>query len=128
MAEDLPSKIWTDREKMFRLFEILLGNALKFTDRGSVTLSVSRTCSEVDGEMLICTVTDSGIGIPPDMLERIFEPFVQGDGSFTRRHEGVGLGLAIARQNALLLNGRLKAENLPEGGSRFTATLKVSTP
>ena len=128
MGEDLPGKIWTDKDKMFRLFEILLGNALKFTDHGFVSLSVIKNCSDEDGERLVCTVTDSGIGIPENMLERIFEPFVQGDGSFTRRHEGVGLGLAIARQNALLLNGNLKAENIPEGGSRFTVTLKISTP
>lgn len=132
MANDLPRQIWTDREKMYRLFEILLGNALKFTDHGAASLSVSRTCSDADdngtGEMLYCTVTDSGIGIPNGMLERIFEPFVQGDGSFTRRHEGVGLGLAIARQNALLLNGHLQAENVPGGGSRFIVTLKISTP
>ena len=128
MGEDLPGKIWTDKDKMFRLFEILLGNALKFTEHGSVPLSVFKTCSDKDGELLVCTVSDNGIGIPEDMLERIFEPFVQGDGSFTRRHEGVGLGLAIARQNVLLLNGELKAENIPEGGSRFTVTLKISTP
>jgi signal transduction histidine kinase len=53
---------------------------------------------------------------------------VQGDGSFSRRHEGVGLGLAIARQNALLLNGQLWAEHVPAGGSRFSASFKVSTP
>lgn len=78
--------------------------------------------------MLLCTVTDSGIGIPDGMLERVFEPFVQGDSSFTRRHEGVGLGLAIARQNALLLNGCVWAEHVPAGGSRFIVTLKISTP
>ena len=74
------------------------------------------------------TVTDSGIGIPAGMQERIFEPFVQGDGSFTRKYEGVGLGLAIAMKNALLLNGRLSAENVPEGGSRFTLNLKIIAP
>ena len=73
-------------------------------------------------------MTDSGTGIPQGMLERIFEPFVQGDGSYARRYEGVGLGLAIARQNALLLNGRLCAEHVPAGGSRFTASFKISTP
>jgi len=128
IADDLPRRIWTDREKLCRLFEILLGNALKFTAHGTVTLAASRTCSDGDGESLYCTVTDSGVGIPEGMLERIFEPFVQGDGSFTRRHEGVGLGLAIARQNTLLLNGHLWAEHVPGGGSRFNVTLKISTP
>ena len=128
LADDLPRQIWTDREKLCRLFEILLGNALKFTNRGAVSLAASRTCSDGAEVLLLCTVTDSGTGIPDGMLERIFEPFVQGDGSFTRRHEGVGLGLAIARQNALLLNGHLWAEHVPDGGSRFNVTLKISTP
>ncbi len=130
MADDLPRQIWTDREKLSRLFEILLGNALKFTEDGAVSLSVCRTASDEDGtgEILRCTVSDSGSGIPDGMLERIFEPFMQGDGSFTRRHEGVGLGLAIARQNAMLLNGHLWAEHIPAGGSRFIVALKISTP
>ncbi len=128
MADDLPQQIRTDRGKLRRLFEILLGNARKFTEHGCVSLAVSRFCSGDGGELLYCTVTDSGIGIRDGLLERIFEPFVQGDGSLTRRFEGVGLGLAIARQNALLLNGHLWAEHVPDGGSRFTVTLKINTP
>lgn len=128
LAEALPRQIWTDREKLCRLLEILLGNALKFTDHGTVSLSVSRTHSDTEGDSLLLTLSDSGIGIPESMLEQIFEPFVQGDSSLTRRHEGVGLGLAIARQNALLLNGHLRAEHIPAGGSRFIVTLKISTP
>ena len=128
IADDVPKLIWIDREKICRLFEILLGNALKFTDRGTVSLAASRIISESEGELLLCTVTDSGIGIPEGMKEQIFEPFVQGDGSFARRHEGVGLGLAIARQNATLLNGRVWAEHIPAGGSRFNVTLKIYAP
>ena len=127
-AADLPRQILSDRGKLSRLLEILLGNALKFTNEGAVTITAARINSDTEGEQLQCTVTDSGIGIPEGMLERIFEPFVQGDGSLSRRYEGVGLGLAIARQNALLLNGRLWAEHLPTGGSRFTVTLKLCTP
>lgn len=128
VADDLPRKIWTDREKMIRLFEILLGNALKFTQHGGVSLDASRISSPAEGDLLVCTVSDSGIGIPEGMLEQIFEPFFQVDGSFTRRYEGVGLGLTIARQNALLLNGTLRAEQNAGGGSRFVVTLKISTP
>jgi signal transduction histidine kinase len=127
IAAELPRQIWTDREKLYRLFEILLGNALKFTEHGAVSLVASRIYSEVEGDLLLCTVTDSGIGVPDEMLERIFEPFVQGDGSLTRCYEGVGLGLAIARQNAKLLNGHVWAEYVPVG-SRFIVTLKISTP
>lgn len=128
IADDLPRRIWGDREKLYRLFEILLGNALKFTMHGGASLAATRVFTEAEGESLLCTVTDSGSGIPEGMLERIFEPFVQGDGSFTRRFEGVGLGLAIARQNALLLNGHVRAEHVSTGGSRFIVTLKISTP
>lgn len=128
VTDDLPRQIWSDRGKMSRLFEILLGNALKFTSEGAVTISASRICTDTEGELLQCTVTDSGVGIPEGMLERIFEPFVQGDGSLNRRYEGVGLGLAIARQNALLLNGHLWAEHVPAGGSRFIVTFKICTP
>lgn len=113
---------------MYRLFEILLGNALKFTQHGSVSLDVCYACSAEQGDMLVCTVTDSGIGIPEGMLERIFEPFVQGDSSLSRGYEGVGLGLSIARQNALLLDGNIFAEHVSVGGSRFTVTLKIITP
>lgn len=127
-AGGLPKQIWTDREKLLRLMEILLNNALKFTERGSVEVSVSRIKADSDEEMLLFEVTDSGVGIPTGMLDKIFEPFVQGDSSYSRRHEGVGLGLAIARQNAMLLNGNVWAEHVPTGGSRFVVTLKLITP
>lgn len=128
IAEDVPHQIWTDRENLTRLIEILLGNSLKFTDQGGATLNMSCQKSEDDVVTLLCSVTDSGIGIPEGMLERIFEPFVQGDGSFTRRHGGVGLGLSIARQNILLLNGCLWAEHAPDGGSSFKFSFKINTP
>lgn len=128
MTDDLPAQIWTDKEKLLRLCQILLGNALKFSEHGNVDLKVSRLSDNDDVEQILFTVTDSGIGIPEGMLERIFEPFVQGDGSLTRRHEGVGLGLVIARQIAALLNGRLWAEHIPEGGSRFKFAMKILTP
>ncbi|MFA7059714.1 MAG: response regulator [Pedobacter sp.] len=128
IAADIPPQIQTQKEHLNRLLGILLGNALKFTDMGAVTLDVIRDDLEGDGEMLHFIVTDSGIGIPKGMLERIFEPFVQGDGSYTRRHGGVGLGLAIAQQKALILNGRLLADHVPDGGSRFKFSMKVLEP
>jgi signal transduction histidine kinase len=127
ISEDVPDRIWTDREQFSRLLEILLGNAFKFTERGGVSIHVSRHVSGEEGELLIAVV-DSGIGIPEGMLERIFEPFVQGDGSYSRKYEGVGLGLAIAMKNALLLNGRLWAEHVQDGGSCFTLGLKIIAP
>jgi len=128
IASDVPDEIWTDKKRLNRLIGVLLGNALKFTDQGMVTLEVSHEEHGGKGGRLYFAVTDSGIGIPVGMLEQIFEPFVQGDGSYTRRHGGVGLGLAIARQNSLILNGRLWAEHVPAGGSRFIFSTKALTP
>ena len=128
IASDVPHRIWTDREQLTRLLGILVGNAIKFTDHGGVKLTVSRLDDEDGASLLQFAVTDSGIGIPEGMEERIFEPFVQGDGSYTRRHGGVGLGLAIARQISLLLNGSLWAENVPGGGSSFKFNLKIIAP
>ncbi|MDD2898926.1 MAG: hybrid sensor histidine kinase/response regulator [Desulfuromonadaceae bacterium] len=128
IADDLPDQIWTDRDKLRRLLDILLGNALKFTRQGAVLLEASRFSSDSEEDMILCAITDSGIGIPDGMLERIFEPFVQGDGSLNRRHEGVGLGLAIAHQNALLLNGKVWAEHVASGGSCFKVAFRMNTP
>ncbi|MEI6207565.1 MAG: response regulator [Desulfuromonadales bacterium] len=128
IATDVPRQFWTDKEQLSRLIGILIGNAFKFTDRGGVTLDVSVQTAENDVAQLLFAVTDSGTGIAGEMLERVFEPFVQGDGSFTRRHGGVGLGLAIARQIALLLNGRLWAEHAPGGGSSFKFCINIIVP
>lgn len=128
ISDDVPRRIWIDKEQLARLLEILIGNSLKFTDQGGTVLELTLQDPENDGGFLLCSVTDSGIGIPEGMLERIFEPFVQGDGSFTRRHGGAGLGLSIARQNILLLNGTLWAEHVPGGGSSFKFRFKIITP
>ena len=123
---DVPHMIWTNKGHLNRLLEILLLNALKFTDQGTVVLEVGR--DECDRERLCFSVTDSGIGIPEGMLERIFEPFVQGDTSYTRCHGGVGLGLAVASQNVMILNGKLWAEHVAGGGSSFKFSMSILTP
>jgi signal transduction histidine kinase len=128
ISSDAPDNIWIDREQLTRLLTILVGNALKFTERGGVELGIAWQEGEGKQGELLFTVKDSGIGIPEDMLERVFEPFVQSDGSYTRRYEGVGLGLAIARQIALLLGGRLWVERCPDGGSCFLFSMKVVIP
>jgi signal transduction histidine kinase len=127
LSADVPHQIWTDKEQLARLFGILIGNAHKFTDQGTVTLDVSRHDSD-SGKFVLFDLTDSGTGIAEGMLERIFEPFVQGDGSLTRRFGGVGLGLSIARQIAMLLNGHLWAEHAPGGGSSFKFRLQIIVP
>lgn len=124
----LPQHIWTDQEQLSKLIDIVVGNALKFTEQGGCLVTVFRSVGTDNEDILNVVVSDSGVGIPDGMLERIFEPFVQGDGSLTRRYEGVGLGLSIARQIAQLLNGTIHAEHGEPCGSRFCIALKMITP
>jgi len=128
IADDVPGQIWTDREHLSRLLEILIDNALKFTERGGAVLDVTKEQSVNGNALLKFSLTDSGIGIPEGMLERVFEPFAQVDESLTRCHGGVGLGLSIARQYAQHLNGKLLVEHAPGGGSRFMLILETPDP
>ena len=97
----------------------LLSNAVKFTEPGG-RVALSATADEA---MVRVLVEDTGVGIAPDQLERIFEPFVQVDARFTRPHEGVGLGLAISRDLARGMGGDLSASSVPGRGARFTLSL-----
>ena len=119
MAPGVPRRIRCNAEQLARLLDILLCNAFKFTDKGGARLDIALERMEGARAVIRVTVTDSGIGIPSDMLERIFEPFIQVDGSFTRRFGGAGLGLSIASQIAQVLNGTLHAESSPGEGSVF---------
>lgn len=119
IAPGVPRRIRCDSEQFARLLDILLCNAVKFTDKGGARLELDLERMDDDKATIRVTVCDSGIGIPADMLERIFEPFIQVDGSSTRRFGGAGLGLSIARQIAQVLNGTLYAESTPGEGSCF---------
>ena len=102
-----------------RLRQVLLnlvGNAVKFTERGEVVVTAT------PGEL---RVSDTGIGIAPDVLPRLFEPFSQGDASTTRRYGGTGLGLSISRQLVELMGGRLEASSTPGEGSTFVVKLAL---
>ena len=106
-----------------RLQQILLnlvGNAVKFTERGFVRISAGRS----DDGSVVVNVSDSGIGIPDEMREQIFEPFMQGDGSMTRRYGGTGLGLAITRKLIELHGGRIWYDSVSGEGTVFSFTLK----
>jgi len=122
---ELPGGIRCDGELLKRLLDILLGNALKFTDKGFIRLGATLESCDEQNVTIQFEVSDSGNGIPADMHERIFEPFTQVDGSTTRRHEGAGLGLSIARQIALLLNGNIRVESRPGEGSTFHFRIKT---
>jgi PAS domain S-box-containing protein len=108
-----------EREKAGQVLANLLSNAVKFTPKGG---RISLT-HRANGEMVELRVTDTGLGIPAESLERIFEPFVQLDSGLTRRAEGAGLGLAISRRLARLRGGDLTAESVVGQGSTFTLML-----
>ena len=113
----------TDERKVRQILLNLLGNAIKFTEEGGVTLEVE----EVGGEFLF-RVADTGPGIAPEHLDRIFTPFWQVEGGSTRRAGGTGLGLTVTRRLARLLGGEVTVSSEPGVGSTFTVQLPASAP
>ena len=104
-----------DHEKVLQILINLISNACKFTENGDISLHV-----DMQGNYLVCKVTDTGIGIPADKLESVFQKFQQIDGSEARKAGGTGLGLAISRQFSQLMNGTLSVESELGKGSTFT--------
>jgi len=126
--EDVPESVFGDGLRLSQVLLNLLGNAIKFTERGEVELSVGLVSRVGDECVLAFSVRDTGIGIPPDQLASVFDPFVQVDGSARRRYGGSGLGLAISTNLAILLGGKLTAESEPGRGSTFTMTMRLKVP
>ena len=113
VADNLPS-LSTDPGKLKMVLKNLLGNAVKFTEQGSITIAAQGRERGVE-----ISVTDTGIGIPQEALELIFEPFRQVDGSSTRQHNGTGLGLYIVKRTLELLGGTIAVESEIGRGSTF---------
>ena len=113
-------KILTDRKKLFRILISLLGNAVKFTERGEIVASVAFA-----NDRIVYRVQDSGIGIATDAQQYVFDEFRQVDGSPTRRYGGSGLGLALAQRLAHLLGGSIEMRSMLGEGSTFTVALPL---
>jgi len=126
IAPSVPDAVVGDPARLRQVLANLLGNALKFTERGSIAITAELLNQTRDELKLRFTVRDTGIGIPADDRERLFETFTQADDSNTRKYGGTGLGLAISKQLVELLGGQIGVENEPGGGSRFwfTASFK----
>jgi len=119
----LPDEVYGDSERITQVAINLLSNAMKFTEKGSVKLSVSQK----DTHQWTLQVTDTGIGIPPHALEYIFDEFRQVDGTTQRAYGGTGLGLAIVRKLCVAMGGRIQVTSTQGEGSTFAATLPLYT-
>lgn len=119
--DGVPEMVYSDPERLRQLLVNLISNAIKFTERGGVRI-VGRVLSADGCSRLMLQVIDSGIGIPREKWESIFDPFVQADNSVTRKYGGTGLGLAISRRIVTALGGELTVQSEVGRGSEFTAT------
>lgn len=120
-----PPQLFFDEYRVRQVLTNLLSNAIKFTSNGIITTDIAYTPMSMGRGKLECSVSDTGIGIEPEKLESIFEPFTQEDGSITRQFGGTGLGLAICRQLVDLMGGYITARSVKGEGSTFTFCLHV---
>ncbi|BBM64648.1 hybrid sensor histidine kinase/response regulator [Vibrio alfacsensis] len=121
LALDNTKQYWIDSTRLSQILFNLIGNAIKFTDVGSVQVSVS----EEAHNKLTLVISDSGIGIANDKIEHLFTAFHQGDNSITRRYGGTGLGLAITKHLVEMMRGRIQVESEESKGSTFKVTIPI---
>ena len=123
----LPAAIVSDITRVRQILFNLLSNAIKFTDDGDVTVTAAATPIEAGVIEMRITVTDTGIGIAENRIDRLFQSFSQVDASTTRKYGGTGLGLVICRRLAEMLDGRIWVESTAGKGSRFSFTIRART-
>ncbi len=122
VADDVPAVLVGDPGRLRQVLLNLISNAIKFTQKGTVRLTIDRQMVSADRVQLHFQVSDQGIGIPSDQLSTIFEPYLQADDSTAREYGGTGLGLAICRDLVELMNGRIWAESVEGAGATFHFT------
>ena len=122
-AAQVPSHVRGDAMRLRQILNNLISNAVKFTDRGSVTLKLSVWDEEPSGHAILIEVRDTGPGMTPAQITRLFQPFDQTTEGVSARHGGTGLGLAISRHLTELMGGRLTARSRPGEGSSFTVAV-----
>ncbi len=127
----VPSLVIGDMTRLRQILVNLIGNAIKYTEHGEVVLTVEEVEKTTDNSSLKFTIRDTGIGIPPDAFNLLFEPFAQADNTMSRRFGGSGLGLAISKQIVKLMGGRIWLQNTGAAGSIFAFSVtypKIETP
>jgi signal transduction histidine kinase/CheY-like chemotaxis protein len=124
----VPARMRADPGRLRQILINLCGNAVKFTERGQVSLNVKVTTRDAEGLTLRFAVTDSGIGIPADRIHLLFNPFTQVDASTTRVYGGTGLGLSIVRRLARAMGGEAGVQSQEGSGSTFWVTVRAAKP
>jgi len=123
IPDDVPDNLTGDRFRLQQILLNLVGNSIKFTDTGGIAVAVSVEERQHDAALLCFRVTDTGIGIKPEVVEKIFDPFTQADASTTRTFGGTGLGLSICRRLVELMEGRIDVESSEGAGSTFEVVI-----
>jgi signal transduction histidine kinase/CheY-like chemotaxis protein/HPt (histidine-containing phosphotransfer) domain-containing protein len=127
----VPDHMLGDPLRLRQILHNLISNAIKFTEQGEIVLRIERLENDAEGILCRFTVTDTGVGIAPEQLSRLFQSFSQADMSTTRKYGGTGLGLAISKQLAHLMGGEMGVDSVPGQGSRFWFTIcftELETP
>jgi signal transduction histidine kinase len=124
-ASGAPVNLMGDSARIRQVLVNLIGNAIKFTERGGITVTVECPEQTADEASLVVQVRDTGIGIPADKLELVFDKFTQADGSMTRRYGGTGLGLTLVKQLIDVMGGSIGVESRLGAGTTFTIALQL---
>ncbi len=125
IAPDVPESVVGDPTRLQQMLTNLVGNAIKFTDSGEVSVSLRVANRSAAGINLTITVADTGIGIPADMQQKVFDSFIQADGATTRKYGGTGLGLAITRRLVEFMGGSIEVTSEVGKGSKFQLTIPL---
>ena len=125
LSPALSGEFFGDAGRLRQVLFNLVGNAIKFTEAGAITIAASEEHGEGERCLLRFEITDTGLGIEPELQKRLFDKFTQADSSSGQRHEGTGLGLAICREIVTLMGGSIGADSTPGKGSRFWFTVPL---
>jgi len=124
LAEGLPRFLTGDPSRLAQILLNLVGNAIKFTDAGTITITASHRALQADAVELRIEVADTGVGVAPEAMTSLFHPFTQADTSVSRKYGGTGLGLAICRRLCETMGGAIGVDSEPGHGSTFWFTLQ----
>jgi signal transduction histidine kinase/ActR/RegA family two-component response regulator len=125
LASDLPGTVRGDSTRLRQIISNLLSNAIKFTHEGEIELRVTTAAGDGATLPIHCRIRDTGIGIPPDRLDRLFQAFSQADASTTRQYGGTGLGLAICKHLCQAMGGRIEVSSQPGSGTTMAFTIHL---